>query len=49
MAVRKPDTFQNLLLKPYFWQRPSQLLRRFRQVFSPPPDQAVVQLPALRA
>jgi FkbM family methyltransferase len=45
VAVRKPRTLENLLLKPYFWRRPSQLLRRVCYALSASPNPTVVSLP----
>jgi FkbM family methyltransferase len=45
VAVRQPAKVENLLLKPYFWRRPSQILRRL--LYSVPgwPDPTMVTLP----
>jgi FkbM family methyltransferase len=45
VTARRPNTLESLLLKPYFWRRPSQLARRIRQTFTPPTAEAVVALP----
>jgi FkbM family methyltransferase len=45
VIARRPNTLESLLLKPYFWRRPSQLARRIRQSFTPPASEAVVALP----
>ena len=45
MAVRRPMTLESLLLKPYFWRRPSQLIRRMLYVVRPWPNPPLVELP----
>lgn len=45
MPPRSPKTIENLLLKPYFWRRPSQLPRRAVRALWPSPGHLVVKLP----
>jgi FkbM family methyltransferase len=45
MTVRTPDTLESLLLKPYFWRRPSQLVRRVAQRHEQLRGPVVVRLP----
>jgi FkbM family methyltransferase len=45
VAVRQPGKVENLLLKPYFWRRPSQIIRRFVAAFPASPGPTLVRLP----
>jgi FkbM family methyltransferase len=45
VAVRRPSTIENLLLKPYLWRRPSQLVRRLLYDRSSVPNAVTVRLP----
>lgn len=41
----RPNTLENFLLKPYFWRRPSQVVRRVGHALAPPRGQTIVRLP----
>jgi FkbM family methyltransferase len=45
VAVRQPGKVENLLLKPYFWLRPSQILRRLVCALPASPGPRLVRLP----
>lgn len=45
MPVRRPAGLENILLKPYLWRRPGQLLRRAQRRLSGAGDPLLVKLP----
>jgi FkbM family methyltransferase len=42
---QRPKSLENLLLKPYYWRRPIQVIRRLRYLTSAPSDPTLVKLP----